>query len=468
MIGAGSGGLGAVLGMVELGFQVLLIDRHEEDFGGECLHTGCIPSKALLHISRQFHHGKQSTAFGLTFSGDVDMKKVREYIRQKQETIGLHENVDHLRKKGIVVTTGLASLVSRNQVRVKDRIYTGRNIIIATGSRPKTMEIPGAESLPVLTNETIFNLDFLPRNFLFIGAGPVSIEIGQAFSRLGSKVHLIVRKDRILSKEDPGIAETLLRQLQEEGIEFSFGVEVKRINNGRTAVVRGPSGEERELPVDAIFLGLGRFTDFEPLKLERAEIQTRSGRILLNDRLQTTNKKVFVCGDAANNLQFSHAAEMHNMLLIHNFISPIKKRLHPDHFPWVTFTDPEVATFGRNEKQLKENNIPFERLETSLHGIDRAVTDDFEYGRLILLIQKKRFYPGNSRILGGSMIAPNAGEISQELVLAMAAGILLKQFMRKIYAYPTAANVHKTLVRERFLLELTPWMKRIMRKWYRF
>lgn len=189
---------------------------------------------------------------------------------------------------------------------------------------------------------------------------------------------------------------------------------------------------------------------------------------MLNQKLQTSNKHVLVSGDAADNLKFSHAAEMHNILLITNFLSPFKKKLNFDHFPWVTFTDPEVATFGQSEVQLKKKGINYERLETDFAEDDRAVTDDYEYGKLILFIGKKRFYPGNAKILGGSMIAPNAGEIIQELVLAGVAGIKISTFMNKIYAYPTAANIHKSLLREKMVSLLKPWMKEIIKKWCRF
>ncbi len=189
---------------------------------------------------------------------------------------------------------------------------------------------------------------------------------------------------------------------------------------------------------------------------------------MLNQKLQTSNKHVLVSGDAADNLKFSHAAEMHNILLITNFLSPFKKKLNFDHFPWVTFTDPEVATFGQSEVQLKKKGINYERLETDFAEDDRTVTDDYEYGKLILFIGKKRFYPGNAKILGGSMIAPNAGEIIQELVLAGVAGIKISTFMNKIYAYPTAANIHKSLLREKMVSLLKPWMKEIIKKWYRF
>ncbi len=466
VIGAGSGGLGAAMGMLELGFNVLLIDRKAGDIGGECVNTGCIPSKALLHIAKQIYDAKNSSRFGLKVEGNIDIEEVKNYITRKQDRIREHENVEYLRKKGMNVTLGEASFISKTEVLVNGEVFKAKNIVIATGSSPKKIDIRGAEGLPVFTNVNIFEIDFIPENFVFIGAGPVSIELGQAFSRLGSKVTIVNRGKQILKKEDPEISDILQKKLEEEGIDFLFETEVEKVE-GNTAFLKSKSGKTTNIPVDAIFMGLGRVLNFGSLDLEKANIKTKEGKIVLNDKLQTTNKKVFVSGDAADNFKFSHAAEMHNMLLLNNFISPVKKKLNFDHFPWVTFTDPQVATFGLNEEKLKNRKMAFERLETSFEEDDKAITDDYEYGKLILFIEKKRFNPGNAKILGGSMIAPQAGEIVQELILANVAGVKLKVFMDKIYPYPTAGNINKITSRNRFLKQLSPWMKKMMVKWYR-
>jgi len=280
-------------------------------------------------------------------------------------------------------------------------------------------------------------------------------------------VSIVDHGDGILKKEDPEISSILKDQLEKEGIKFFFNAEVLKVEQKR-AILREITGEEESIPVDAIFMGLGRILNFDSLALEKGGIKTEKGKIILNKKLQTSNKKVFVSGDAANNLKFSHAAEMHNMLLINNFISPLKKKLDFKYFPWVTFTDPEVATFGLSEKQLNKKKIKYIRLETNLKEDDRAITDDYEYGKLIVFIEKKLFNLGNTKILGGSMIAPNAGEIIQELMLANTAGIKLNAFMNKIYPYPTAANIHKSLFRTKLVEQLKPWMKSIIKKWYRF
>lgn len=467
VIGAGSGGLGAALGMLELGFEVLLVDKSAGDIGGECVNTGCVPSKALLHVAKQIHQAKLSSRFGVQTSGEIDLEKIRDYIREKQDSVRERENVDYFRKKGMEVVLGTASFLSKNEILVNNKIFYAQNIIIATGSSPRKIEIKGAGKTPIFTNESVFDIDRIPKNFVFLGAGPVSIELSQAFSRLGSKVSVVETGEQILQKEDAEIANILLEKLRQEGIDFYFNSQISEIRNGNTAIVKNESGKAKKIPADAVFMGLGRELNFDSLNLKRAKIETKDGKIVLNKRLQTTNKSVFVSGDAADNVNFSHAAEMHNMLLISNFLSPIKKKLNLDHFPWVTFTDPEIATFGLNEKTLRERKIAFEKLVTDFSEDDRAVTDDFEYGKLILFIEKKRLHAGNAKILGGSMIAPNAGEITQELILANTSGLKLKDLMNKIYPYPTAGNVHKILARNRIIKELKPWMKSMIVNWYR-
>jgi pyruvate/2-oxoglutarate dehydrogenase complex dihydrolipoamide dehydrogenase (E3) component len=298
--------------------------------------------------------------------------------------------------------------------------------------------------------------------------GHVSVELGQALSRLGSKVPIVDHGQRILKKEDAKIASVRQENLKEEGVNVILHTELKEVTSGKTAILKHKSGKESEIQADAVLMGLGRELSFESLQLQKAGIALEDGKIKLNDRLQTSNKRVFVSGDAANRKMCAPAAEMHNNLLLNNFVSPFKKKLNFKHFSHVTFTDPEVATFGLNEVSLKEQGIAYERLETDFSKEDRAVIDGHEYSRLVLFIEKKRFNVTAAKILGGSMVAPKAGEIVQELILANSSGLPVKELLNKIYPYPTAGNVHKTLIRDRFVKELKPWMKKGIRWFSKF
>lgn len=468
VIGSGSGGLGAALGMLKMGFKVLMIDKSADKIGGECLNTGCVPSKAFLHAANSIYQSRYVDQFGLKVEGKVSIEKVLKYVKQRQNEIRAHENVDYLKKLGLDIVLGRAVFHSKNSVEVDRKVYSAKNIVIATGSAPRKLKVKGIENSRTYTNESIFDIDFLPENFLFVGAGPVSIELGQAFSRLGSKVTIIDRGKRILKKEDPYIVEVLQKQLENEKIQFYFETEIEEIKANNRVILKSKGTELETISTDAIFMGIGRVLNFEDLQLNKAAIKTKKGKIVLNSKLQTTNKNVYVCGDAADNLKFSHAAEMHNMLLINNFLSPIKKKLDFEHFPWVTFTNPEIASFGLNEKQLKEKNMDYERLETDFSELDRAITDNYQYGRLLLFIEKKSISVGSAKILGGSMVAPHAGEMAQELFLANTAGIPIKKLVNKIYPYPTATNINKLLIRNRMLEDLKPWMKKLVQFYYKF
>ncbi len=467
VIGSGSGGLGISLSILELGLKVLLVDTKAENIGGECLNTGCVPSKAIIHVAKIIHQSKKAKVYGLTTNGKVSLEKVKEYINAKQNSIRDHENVAFLRKKGLDIVLGWAKFHNNKSIEVEGQIYSGSKIVIATGSSPRKLNLKGVNSIKTYTNENIFDLTEIPKNFLFIGAGPISMELGQSFSRLGSKVTVVDRGSQILNKEDAEISEVLRIQLEKEAIKFLMNSEVEEITADNKAIVKNKDGKITNVPVDAIFIGIGRVVSFEGMALEKAAIElNEDGKIDLDNKLRTSNKNIFVSGDAADNLKFSHAAEMHTGLLLNNFFSPIKKKLDLDHFPWVTFTDPEVATFGFNEKTLKEKNIGYERLVTDFSEHDRAVTDDYEYGKLILFIEKKKNILSSVKIIGGSMVAPNAGEVFQELILANSTGMSASKLMNKIYPYPTAANIHKVTIRKRFVKELKPWMKKILRWLY--
>ncbi len=467
VIGAGSGGLSVSLGLLELGLKVLMIDKSDWHIGGECLNTGCVPSKALIHISRLIQQGKNAQPFGYQLDGKTDMLAVKQYISEKQQSIKAHENTAFLRKQGLNIVLGTAHFVEKDTLEVEGKCYKGKNIVIATGSSPRKLDVVGLEKHKVFTNENIFELDYLPENFLFVGAGPNSIELGQAFARLGSKVTIVDRGEKILSKDDPAITHVLQQQLIQENITFFFNSEIENFSQSE-AIIKNKNGDTSSVPVDAVFTGIGRILNFEDLHLQNAGVKTKEGKIQVNDRLQTTNPQVFVCGDAAGSLKFSHAAELHATVLINNFLSPFKKKLELKHFPWVTFADPEVATFGLNEGQLKKKNTAYERLEMDFQEDDRATTDNYQYGKLILFVEKKRFNIGAAKILGGSMVAPHAGEMTQELILANTTGMPIKEIFNKVYAYPTSGRVNKKIILERYRKLVKPWLHLIIRVLYRF
>jgi pyruvate/2-oxoglutarate dehydrogenase complex dihydrolipoamide dehydrogenase (E3) component len=466
VIGAGSGGLGVSLFMAKVGLRTLLIDKSDEHIGGDCLNFGCVPSKALIHVSRIVHQAKEAAQFGQTVSGKPDVAKAMDYVLSRQNIIRKHENAEYLRKEGLDVVLGLASFHSPNSVRVGDIIYAGKRIVLATGSRPASLKVPGIEKVKQYNNESIFDCRDLPVRLLVVGGGPIGIEMGQALHRLGINITIVHRGANILPRDDKEIAAVLFERLKEEGIEFIMNSEVKEFANANEATVMDKQGRSIAVPFDAMFVAVGRTVELRPLQLDKAGIQVSNKKIKVNAYLQTSNKHVYTCGDISGSLQFSHAAEQHARLLLNNLFSPIKKKLNNDHMSWVTFTDPEVATFGLHQEELLKRNIPFEKLKLNFEDDDRAVVDNYRYGKLILHLSKGGLF-SKQRILGGSMIAPGAGELIQELILANSFGISIDSIFNKIYPYPVASRINQMIIVKHKEKVLTGRLKKLLQFAYR-
>ncbi len=461
VIGAGSGGLNIAGFMNRAGFRVLLIDKSGEHIGGDCLNFGCVPSKALIHVARMVYEARRAEAFGVHAQGAADWKKVREYIKEKQNIIREHENAEWFKSKGMTVLLGKAEFSSRNSVTVDGAEYFAKKIVIATGSRPRILTGQGIEKVRhVLNNENIFDMDELPRKLLVIGAGPIGMEIAQALRFLGSEVVVSERSNTILGKEDPEMSGIVLEEMKKQGINFRFGTTLKEFVSETEAVSTNTTGREEKISFDAVFIGIGRALNTEGLALEKAGIEMKDGKITADEYLRTTNKNVFLCGDIAGGFQFTHAAEMHAGVILNNFFSPFKKKFSGDNISWVTYTTPEVASFGLWEAELKKRGAKYTILESDFSEDDRAITDDYRYGKTKIFISPK------GKILGGTMVAPNAGELIQELILANSAGLSIKNIFNKTYPYPTAARINKRLASAHFAGKLTEFNKKLLRWLY--
>jgi pyruvate/2-oxoglutarate dehydrogenase complex dihydrolipoamide dehydrogenase (E3) component len=445
-IGTGSGGIALATTMNQFGFKVLVIDKTDSSIGGDCLNFGCVPSKALIHVARKVRDANLSKRFGLDVTqGKADMRIVKEYINGKKDVIRVHENASYYRKIGIDVALGIGKFASSNSVEVDGMIYSSKKIVICTGSSPRNLKIPGIELAKVYTNETIFDLDTLPEHLVVIGGGPIGMELGQAFRYLGSKVTFLIRSNRFLPKEDPEIVAVLKEQLKKDGIEIMFETSPKEITSSNEMVVETKDDEKKTLKFDAILSAIGRSLITDHLSLEKTGVAVNDrGGLLLDDYLTTTNPRIFACGDMAGGLQFTHAAEQHARLLMYNWFSPIKKKLNTDTFPWVTFTSPEIATWGLNEATLKERGLKFEVINHDFTNDDRAIVDENTSGKL------KLFVSGN-KLLGGTMVAENAGELAQELMLLNSSGTSLKTIFNKLYPYPAATRVNQFAIMPRYL-----------------
>lgn len=453
-----------------------LIDKTEKNFGGDCLNYGCVPSKALLHIASLFAGGKAAEDFGLQTSGKADFKKVMEYVHARQNVIRPNETPEHFRKEyGTDAIVGTAMLTGKNEVTVNGKKLTAPRIVLATGSVPRQLDLPGVDAVIQWDNESVFwELDELPDHLLIVGGGPISCELAQAFVRLGSQVTLLVRGNRILEKDPQKMGEILAEKLRSEGVDIRFQTEISEFTDANTAVIKGQgipqvattvaeafAGEEHgsitgpeEAGEDAgamrrtyamsvtfshLLVAIGRKVRTADLGLEQAGVKVEKGKIVTDDRYRTTNPAIFAIGDAFGQEQFSHGAEFHNTQLWNNLLSPLKKKHNLDKFTWVTFTDPEIASFGMTPERLKEKGIDFETVNLSLEDDDRAIAADYRNGHLIVYLSKGWW--GGGKVLGGCLAAPAAGEMIQELHFLQFKGMKYSALTNKIYAYPVGSRI---------------------------
>ena len=448
IIGGGSAGLGA-LGMAQqFGWKPLLIDKEEAHIGGDCLNFGCVPSKALIHLAKSFHGAKKAQQFGLEVSGKADMKKILAYVHAKQAVIRAHESADYIRSQGVDLKIGTASFIDNTTLQVGAEKFTAERIIVATGSRPRHIPFKGIEQVKVFTNENLFyEMDTLPDRLLVVGGGAIGCEMAQVFQRFGSQVTLVNRGSRILKNERADYSEVLTQQFEKEGIQVLNNTNLLEFTNSHTALLENKESGKVNQEFDAVLIAIGRVLNVEDLELAKGGIDlTERGKPVLDDHLRSTNKRVFFSGDVAGMYQFSHGAEMHTRLLRHNFESNFGRKHDAKYLSWVTFTQPEIATFGRTEAYLKEHNIDHWRQDQSFHDDDRAIVDEYTYGKITLFLTPKTFWNKERKILGGSIIAPNAGELMQELTLAMETGLSIQQIYDKIYAYPVASRINQQTV----------------------
>ncbi|MBI2046358.1 MAG: FAD-dependent oxidoreductase [Parcubacteria group bacterium] len=456
IIGAGSGGLNVSSFMARAGFKTLLINKDEQSIGGDCLNFGCVPSKALIHVAREIWSGRNIGRFGLKIEGQTDIKAVTSYIKSKQNIIRLDENSQALAKKNISVALGEARFVGPKTISLNGELFTAKNIVIATGSRPRTLTVPGVGNVKELfNNETIFDIDFLPKKLVVVGGGPIGLELGQAFFYLGSQVSIISQEEGILNKEDPEISNRLLEHLKKLGMIFHVSSRPIKFESENKIVI-SKNNKEEVLEFDALLVSIGRELNTENLDLDKAGIKMNGRKIITDDYLRTTNKNVFLVGDVAGGHQFTHAAELHASVVIKNFFSPLRKKINTDKMAWVTYTDPEIATFGLGEAELKKQKVDYSMIRTDFEKDDRAIVDEATNGFLKLFIGK------NKRILGGSMIRKNAGELVQELILANSANVPISALFNKIYPYPTASRINRKIANEFRAGLLTNFSKKIL------
>jgi len=467
VIGAGTAGLVTAAGAAGLGAKVALIER--EFMGGDCLNVGCVPSKGVIRPARAIHAARTAGEFGVTGTEhlSIDFGKAMERMRRIRAKISRHDSAHRFSEElGVDVYLGEGRFVSSDTVEVEGAKLRFAKAAICAGARAAPPPIPGIEETGYFTNETIFSLTELPERLAVIGAGPIGSELSQSFARMGCRVTLIEMGPHILGREDPDAAAVVQEALRSEGVDLLLNSKVVRVGTeGSDKIVHlEQAGEARQTRVNEILVGIGRAPNVEGLNLEAAGVDydPRFG-VAVDDRLRTSNPRIFAAGDICFPYKFTHTADALARILIANSLFLGRQKSSALVVPWCTYTDPEIAHVGMYERDAAAKGIPVTTLTVPLSGVDRALLDGDAKGFARVHLRK-----GSDTILGATIVASHAGDMINELSLAMTAGLGLSAVGKTIHPYPTQGEVIRKLADAYNRTRLTPTVKKVFSTWLRW
>lgn len=438
IIGAGSGGLSLAAGASQLGASVVLIERHK--MGGDCLNTGCVPSKAFLAAAKQRYHALNATHLGFHVQkSQLKFHEVIAHVKKTIATIEPHDSVERFESLGCKVILGHAEFIDSNTVKVNQTEIQASRFVIATGAKPVIPTIEGLANVPFYTYETIFDIGLLPKHLLIIGGGPVACELGLGFAMLGAKVTMLVRSE-ILSKEEVDCVEIIRQSMLTKGIKLHENVSIESVaelNHRLVVVAHDESNSELVITGSDLFVATGRAPNVDDLNLNQAGIEHKPKGIKVDERLRTTNKNVFAIGDVIGQAQFTHAANYHAGVVLKNFLFIWTAKAKAKALPRVTFTSPELAQVGLTSRQAQEAGIATKISEHYFYENDRAQCEAKTTGKIKVITERR------GRVLGVSIVGENAGE----LLMPWLPVVQKKQSLRKmadlIVAYPTLSEINK-------------------------
>jgi pyruvate/2-oxoglutarate dehydrogenase complex dihydrolipoamide dehydrogenase (E3) component len=442
VIGAGSAGLVTSYIAAAVKARVALIEKHK--MGGDCLNTGCVPSKALIASARLLSYAKRAKEFGFKkIIVDFDFAAIMERIQTIIKRVEPHDSVERYTKLGVDCIKGRAKIISPFEVKVNERILTTKNIIIATGAKPMVPDLPGLAQTDYLTSDNIWDIRTLPKNLVVLGAGPIGCELAQGFSRLGSKVTLVQRGSMIMKKEDPDAGKIVLERFAIEGIDVFLNHSAKAIEafGEQKQLICDHDGKQIRVTFDKILIALGRTPNVKGFGIEELGIElTGNNYIETNEFLQTNFPNIYCSGDVHGRYQFTHTAAHESWYSSVNALFGSLKKFRVDYntIPWATYTDPEVARVGINETDAKLANLDYEMVKYGIDDLDRAITDSENHGFVKVLT-----VPGKDKILGVTIVGNHAADVIAEFVLAMKHGIGLNKILGTIHIYPTMAEANK-------------------------
>lgn len=446
VIGAGSGGLVTSYIAAAVKAKVTLVEKHK--MGGDCLNTGCVPSKALIRSAKWLSHLDRHEEFGIKqASAEFDFADVMNRVQGVIKTVEPHDSIERYTELGVDIVQGSAKIISPWEVEVKTakgvKTLTTRSIVIAAGARPFVPAISGLDKVDPLTSDTIWNLRELPKRLLVLGGGPIGCELAQSFARLGSQVTQIEMLPRIMIREDPEVSEAVMSRFKQEGVDLRVGHTAKEfiIEEGEKILIAEHEGQAVKIPFDQVLVAIGRIANITGYGVEEMGITLSPRKTIETNAFQETNyPNIYACGDVAGPYQFTHVAAHQAWYAAVNALFGQIKKFKTDYsvIPWSTFTDPEVARVGLNEQEAKEQNIPYEVVTYGIDDLDRAIADGEDNGLVKVLTQ-----PGKDKILGVTIVGEHAGDLIAEFVLAMKHGLGLNKILGTIHIYPTMVEANK-------------------------
>lgn len=442
VIGAGSAGLVSAYIAAAVKAKVILIER--ERMGGDCLNTGCVPSKALLRSAKQAKLMRRAEEFGLeSVSVNTDFPKVLQRVQDIIKQIEPHDSVERYTELGVQCVTGEAQLIDKHTVQVEDQTLTAKNIILATGARPFVPPIEGLDKIDYLTSDTVWGLNEQPKRLLVLGGGPIGCELSQAFSLLGSEVTIVEMQSQLMGREDADVAEYVRNQFEKDGITVLTDHKAVRFNSESDgfSVECESNGGATRIEFDQVLVAVGRRANTDQLDLEKLGIELRKNRTIeVDDYMRTSISNIYACGDVTGPYQFTHVASHQAWYAVVNSLFGFFRKFKVDYrvIPWATFTMPEVARVGINETQAREQGVDYEVTRYGIDDLDRAIADGEATGFIKVITPRNK-----DKILGVTIVGQNAGELISEYVLAMKYNIGLNKILGTIHLYPSMAEANK-------------------------
>ena len=455
VIGAGSGGLSVAAAAAAFGVPVVLIEKGK--MGGECLNTGCVPSKSLIAAGKRARAITNAAAFGVsTQAADIDFAKVHRHVHGVIAAIAPNDSKERFNGLGVRVIEGAARFKDRNTVVVNATEIVARRFVVATGSSPALPPIAGLDHVPYLTNETVFDLTARPEHLIVIGAGAIGLELAQAFRRLGSAVTVLEAAEP-LAREDKECAAIVLDALAREGVAIRSQVAIARVEAADAKIKAVLGDGETAIEGSHLLIATGRKANTEGLALEAARIACDRNGIKVNKGLKTSNRRVYAIGDVAGRGQFTHLANYHAGLVIRNALFRLPVKVNADLVPRVTYTDPELAHVGLTESEARKRRLAIRVLRWPYHENDRAQTECETVGHIKVLTDRR------GKILGATIVGAAAGELITAWTLAISRGLNIRALAGMIVPYPTLAEIGKRAAVTYFLPSVTSvWVRRII------